>query len=162
MVTIGSLVRSAAALAHHPVVGLVNLFPLLFLLRHGDCVAPALEVLQLRTKLPVAVKTRRIEDPLLEGGPHAATGLGFVLASAETALARKILDVGKRPIESGGPRLKLAHSGCVDHDAAARKKDQLPLCGCMPASIIVVPDFPNLEEMGACEVVDQRALSDTG
>src|SRR4029453_15488670 len=113
MVTIGSLVRSAAALAHHPVVGLVNLFPLLFLLRHGDCVAPALEVLQLRSKLPVAVKTRRIEGPLREASTHATSGLGFVLGIAGTALARKIPDVGQRPIESGRPRLKPAHSGCV-------------------------------------------------
>src|SRR6188508_2250909 len=133
--------------------------PLLALERLRPAVAPALQPGELALELAVALQALGGERSRADGSAHRASRLGLVGAVVEAAGRCQRGYVLERLSDSTvrlAPELELAQSRRVDHEAAARDDDQLPMGGRVPPAAVALPDLPRLQLLSAEHAVDQR------
>src|SRR5580704_4847802 len=119
---------------------LMNDLPLaLHFLREFGIRFPSLKI-HLRFQLAIVLKPTAFQLPGLDGAFHGATRLAAMIAIAKFATHGKLFNIFEGFLQSFLclPKLNFSHSRCVDQDGAARQKNHLARCGCMPPFIISI------------------------
>src|SRR5262249_11187236 len=148
---------SALPLLDALVVGSVQgLFPLLPL--PADLgVFLGLLITNLAAQLPVALQTFRRQATVLDRGADGAARLALVSTVGEPAAPSQFLALGESRLHAftTSPELYLAHSGCVEEQAAAGPHDQPPPRRGVPA-LAVGAQFLHGQRFLTDQVIDER------